>query len=341
MADFVTRHVGTWGADQRAMLDLVGVASTDELMRRAMPPVIVSEVAGNALPEALDEATVSAELVRLAAQNTVRTSMIGQGFYDTVTPAVIRRGILENPSWYTSYTPYQPEISQGRLEALLNFQTLVSELTGLEIAGASLLDEATAAAEAVALAVRVHRRSNKMAVDRDIFQQTAAVLASRCDGLAIELIPVDVADTQELNLDGFAGLLVQYPGASGRVLPVNRYRQLGEQIHQAGGLFIMIADLLACTMLESPGALGADIAAGTTQRFGVPMNGGGPHAGYIATTKARERQLPGRLVGVSRDTHGNPALRLALQTREQHIRREKATSNICTCLLYTSPSPRD
>ena len=330
MAEFVTRHVGTWGADQRAMLDLVGVASTDELMRRAMPPVIVSEVAGNALPEALDEATVSAELVRLAAQNTVRTSMIGQGFYDTVTPAVIRRGILENPSWYTSYTPYQPEISQGRLEALLNFQTLVSELTGLEIAGASLLDEATAAAEAVALAVRVHRRSNKVAVDRDIFQQTAAVLASRCDGLAIELILVDVADTQELNLDGFAGLLVQYPGASGRVLPVNRYRQLGEQIHQAGGLFIMIADLLACTMLESPGALGADIAAGTTQRFGVPMNGGGPHAGYIATTKARERQLPGRLVGVSRDTHGNPALRLALQTREQHIRREKATSNICT-----------
>lgn len=330
MADFVTRHVGTWGADQQTMLDVIGIASTDELMRRAMPSSIVSAVAGAQLPEALSEAEVSAELAKLAAQNTVRTSMVGQGFYDTVTPAAIRRGILENPSWYTAYTPYQPEISQGRLEALLNFQTLVSELTGLEIAGASLLDEATAAAEAVALAVRAHRRSTKVAVDRDIFRQTAAVLASRSAGLAIELVPVDVADTEKLDLDGCAGLLVQYPGASGRVLPVERYHQLGEQIHQADGLFIMIADLLACTLLVSPGELGADIAAGSTQRFGVPMNGGGPHAGYIATTKARERQLPGRLVGVSQDSHGNPALRLALQTREQHIRREKATSNICT-----------
>ena len=330
MADFVTRHVGTWGADQQAMLELVGVASTEELMCRAMPPSIVSEVAGAKLPEALGEAEVSEELSRLAAQNTVRTSMIGQGFYDTVTPAAIRRGILENPSWYTAYTPYQPEISQGRLEALLNFQTMVSELTGLEIAGASLLDEATAAAEAVALAVRAHRRSSKVAVDRDIFPQTAAVLAGRSEGLSIELGPVDVAGAAEMDLDGFAGLLVQYPGASGQVLPVDRYRQLGQQIHEAGGLFIMIADLLACTLLVPPGQLGADIAAGTTQRFGVPMNGGGPHAGYIATTKARERQLPGRLVGVSRDSQGNPALRLALQTREQHIRREKATSNICT-----------
>ena len=330
MADFVTRHVGTWGADQQAMLELVGVASTEELMCRAMPPSIVSEVAGAKLPEALGEAEVSAELSRLAAQNTVRTSMIGQGFYDTVTPAAIRRGILENPSWYTAYTPYQPEISQGRLEALLNFQTMVSELTGLEIAGASLLDEATAAAEAVALAVRAHRHSSKVAVDRDIFPQTAAVLAGRSEGLSIELVPVDVAGAAEMDLEGFAGLLVQYPGASGQVLPVDRYRQLGQQIHEAGGLFIMIADLLACTLLVPPGQLGADIAAGTTQRFGVPMNGGGPHAGYIATTKARERQLPGRLVGVSRDSQGNPALRLALQTREQHIRREKATSNICT-----------
>ncbi len=328
MPDFVTRHVGTRGNAQQAMLAAVGVASGEDLMRRAMPASIATERAGLTLPEPRGEARVSAELAELAARNTVRTSMIGQGYYDTVTPAVIRRGILENPSWYTAYTPYQPEISQGRLEALLNFQTVVSELTGMEIAGASLLDEATAAAEAVALAVRANRSSNRVAVDRDIFVQTRAVLEGRCDGLGIELVAVDL--DVEFDPRGLAGLMVQYPGASGRLLGSARYRALADGIHGAGGSFVMIADLLACTILTPPGQLGADIVAGTTQRFGVPMSGGGPHAGYIATTKKNERQLPGRLVGVSRDAWGYPAFRLALQTREQHIRREKATSNICT-----------
>ncbi|MFT0847956.1 aminomethyl-transferring glycine dehydrogenase [Actinomycetaceae bacterium L2_0104] len=328
MSDFVKRHLGAWGADREAMLTFVGVDSPEDLMRRAMPATIASQDAGSGLPAARDEAWVSAELAALASRNAVRISMIGQGYYDTVTPAVIRRGILENPSWYTAYTPYQPEISQGRLEALLNFQTVVSEVTGMDIAGASLLDEATAAAEAVALAVRANRRCNRVAVDEDIFRQTEAVVRGRCDGLGIELVPVDV--TGDFDTEDLAGLLVQYPAASGRILPAARYRELARRIHSGGGSLIVIADLLACTILTPPGELGADVVAGTTQRFGVPMNGGGPHAGYIATTKEKERQLPGRLVGVSRDVHGMPALRLALQTREQHIRREKATSNICT-----------
>ncbi len=328
MSDFVTRHVGTLGRDRQTMLETVGVSSAEELMRCAMPASIASQRAGLSLPVPQDEARVSAELAELASRNTVRISMIGQGFYDTVTPAVIRRGIMENPSWYTAYTPYQPEISQGRLEALLNFQTMVSEVTGMEIAGASLLDEATAAAEAVALAVRANRRHNRIAIDRDIFNQTRAVLEVRCDGLGVELVEVDI--DEEFDVEGLAGLVVQYPAASGRLLSSAQYEALAARTHEVGGSFVMIADLLACTMLKSPGQLGADIVAGTSQRLGVPMGGGGPHAGYIATTKKNERQLPGRLVGVSRDVWGQPALRLALQTREQHIRREKATSNICT-----------
>lgn len=327
MADFARRHIGTWGSDRDAMLRAVKADSLENLMERAMPPVIASPPQPDGLPVHATEAEATAELAELARQNTVRISMIGQGYYDTVTPAVIRRCILENPSWYTAYTPYQPEISQGRLEALLNFQTMVSELTAMDIAGASLLDEATATAEAIAVAVRATKR-HRIAIDSDIFEQNRAVIETRCYGLDIEIVPVDV--TSPMDLEGCAGLVLQYPGASGRVFTAAQYRSYSEAIHSAGGLSIMVADLLALAILTPPGELGADIAAGTTQRLGVPMGAGGPHAGYLASRDKFKRNLPGRIVGVSRDAAGFPAYRLALQTREQHIRREKATSNICT-----------
>lgn len=327
MSDFASRHVGPRGQDRELMLGSVKVRDLDALVARAMPNVISTPPSAKKLPSAATEAEVAAELTEIAANNTIRTSMIGQGFYDTETPAVIRRCVLENPSWYTAYTPYQPEISQGRLEALLNFQTMVSELTAMDIAGASLLDESTAAAEAIALAARTTKRQ-RIAVDEDLFAQTRAVIETRCHGLDIEIVPVRVDSA--LDLEGCAGLLVQYPGATGRMMTAAQYRGLADSIHGAGGLFIMVADLLACSIVTPPGELGADIAAGTAQRFGVPMGGGGPHAGYIACQEKLKRNLPGRIVGVSRDSQGNPAYRLALQTREQHIRREKATSNICT-----------
>ncbi|MGO1943282.1 MAG: aminomethyl-transferring glycine dehydrogenase [Ancrocorticia sp.] len=327
MADFSIRHTGTRGKDRAHMLAAVHVHDLDTLMSRAMPHRIASPPADERLPRAATEAEVASELASMAAANTARTSMIGQGYYDTETPAVIRRGILENPSWYTAYTPYQPEISQGRLEALVNFQTMVSELTAMEIAGASLLDEPTAAAEAIALASRATGR-DRIAVDRDVFEQTRAVIETRCRGLDIELVPVNIDGPMDLT--ECSGLLVQYPGATGRVHTASTYRGLGDAIHEAGGLFIMVADLLACSILTPPGELGADIVAGSAQRFGLPMGGGGPHAGYIACREKYKRNLPGRIVGVSKDSAGNPAYRLALQTREQHIRREKATSNICT-----------
>ena len=325
---FASRHIGTSQSDQQAMLEVVGAASVEELMDQAVPNQIRSEGRLH-LPPAATEEQVARELAQMASHNTVRTSMIGQGFYDTATPAVIRRGILENPSWYTAYTPYQPEISQGRLEALLGFQTVVSELTGLPIAGASLLDEASAGVEAVLLAVRVHRgKLRRVAVSSDLFEASKAVLANRCDALGIEIRWVDA--TENLDLTDCAALVVQYPGAGGVVHPYHAYTTMADQIHAAGGTFVVIADLLACSMLVPPGRLGADVVAGSAQRLGIPLGGGGPHAAYIATTQANERQLPGRLVGVSRDSAGHPAFRLSLQTREQHIRREKATSNICT-----------
>jgi glycine dehydrogenase len=254
--------------------------------------------------------------------------MIGQGYHDTVTPAVITRNVLENPAWYTAYTPYQPEISQGRLEALLNFQTMVSDLTGLAVAGASMLDEATAVAEAMLLARRVARTGHRFLVDGDALGQTRAVLETRAAPLGIELTAFDPAapPTPDGLRDVF-GVLVQYPGAGGRIVDP---RPVVEAAHEAGALVVVAADLLALTLLTPPGEVGADVAAGTTQRFGVPLGFGGPHAGYLAVRDGLQRQLPGRLVGVSRDAEGAPALRLALQTREQHIRREKATSNICT-----------
>ncbi|MFI6244160.1 aminomethyl-transferring glycine dehydrogenase [Micromonospora sp. NPDC050795] len=322
---FATRHIGPGPDDERRMLEVVGHDSIDELMDAAIPEVIRWHGTLD-LPEAATEAETIAELRALAARNTVAVSMIGLGYHGTHTPAVIRRNVLEDPAWYTAYTPYQPEISQGRLEALLNFQTMVTDLTGLATANASMLDEGTAAAEAMTLARRASKsKSGVYVVDADALPQAIAVITSRAVPLGIDVRVLDV-ERDELPAE-FFGLHLQYPGASGAV---RDHAGLVEAAHAVGALVTVAADLLALTLLRAPGEIGADIAAGTTQRFGVPMGFGGPHAGYLAVRSGLERMLPGRLVGVSRDADGNPAYRLALQTREQHIRREKATSNICT-----------
>ncbi|MEV4719201.1 aminomethyl-transferring glycine dehydrogenase [Micromonospora noduli] len=322
---FATRHIGPGPDDERRMLEVVGHDSIDELMDAAIPEVIRWHGTLD-LPDPATEAETIAELRALAARNTVAVSMIGLGYHGTHTPAVIRRNVLEDPAWYTAYTPYQPEISQGRLEALLNFQTMVTDLTGLATANASMLDEGTAAAEAMTLARRASKsKSGVYVVDADALPQTIAVITSRAEPLGIDVRVLDV-QRDELPAE-FFGLHLQYPGASGAV---RDHAALVEAAHAVGALVTVAADLLALTLLRAPGEIGADIAAGTTQRFGVPMGFGGPHAGYLAVRSGLERMLPGRLVGVSRDADGNPAYRLALQTREQHIRREKATSNICT-----------
>ncbi len=324
---FVRRHIGTDRADQARMLGLLGWDSREELLTSALPAGIRSGLP-DGLPDPVAEHEVLERLRALAARNTVRTAMIGQGYHDTVTPAVIARNVLENPAWYTAYTPYQPEISQGRLEALLNFQTVVSDLTGLPVAGASMLDEATAVAEAMLLAHRVSRRGHRFLVDADLLRQTRAVLETRAAAIGVELVPVDVAASpRPEEMAGVFGVVVQYPGASGRLVDP---RPLVDAAHAVGALAVVAADILALTLLTPPGELGADVAAGSTQRLGVPMGFGGPHAGYLAVRDGLQRQLPGRLVGLSKDADGAPALRLALQTREQHIRRERATSNICT-----------
>ncbi|RQX12935.1 glycine dehydrogenase (aminomethyl-transferring) [Micromonospora ureilytica] len=322
---FATRHIGPGPDDERRMLDVVGHDSIDELMDAAIPEVIRWHGTLD-LPDPATEAETIAELRAIAARNTVAVSMIGLGYHGTHTPAVIRRNVLEDPAWYTAYTPYQPEISQGRLEALLNFQTMVTDLTGLATANASMLDEGTAAAEAMTLARRASKsKSGVYVVDADALPQTIAVITSRAEPLGIDVRVLDV-QRDELPAE-FFGLHLQYPGASGAV---RDHASLVEAAHAVGALVTVAADLLALTLLRAPGEIGADITAGTTQRFGVPMGFGGPHAGYLAVRSGLERMLPGRLVGVSRDADGNPAYRLALQTREQHIRREKATSNICT-----------
>lgn len=320
---FSSRHIGPSESEQQRMLEAVGFESVADLVAVAVPESIRVKDRLK-LPAAIGEAEAIAELRALAGRNRVLTSMIGLGYYDTVTPAVIRRNLLENPGWYTAYTPYQPEISQGRLEALLNFQTVVSDLTGLPVSGASLLDEATAAAEAMTLARRAGKsKSAVFVVDADALPQTKAVLATRAEPLGITLV--------EHPLDGELpecfGVLVQYPGASGRL---RDFRAVAAAAHEAGALVVAAADLLALTLIAAPGELGADIAIGSSQRFGVPFGFGGPHAAYMSVREGLQRQLPGRLVGVSVDADGDPAYRLALQTREQHIRREKATSNICT-----------
>jgi glycine dehydrogenase len=325
---FSERHIGTDASAQASMLAAVGYDTVDALVEAAVPESIhVQDLLNSSIPAAASEREALAELRALADQNTVRTSMIGLGYYGTLTPAVIKRNVLENPSWYTAYTPYQPEISQGRLEALINFQTMVTDLTGLDTANASMLDEGTAVVEGMLLARRASKLSTPVfVVDADAFPQTKALLASRAEAVGIELVEVDLAGGATLPEAAF-GIFVQYPGASGRVWnPASVLASIKEQ----GGLAVVAADLLALALLSSPGELGADIAVGTSQRLGVPMGFGGPHAGYMAVRKGLERQLPGRLVGVSQDAAGHPAYRLTLQTREQHIRREKATSNICT-----------
>jgi glycine dehydrogenase len=322
---FAARHIGNYSdADRQRMLDVLGHASMDDLIAAAVPASIREKLA-LALPVAASEETVAAELRALGESNHVMTSMIGLGYYDTITPAVIRRNLLENPAWYTAYTPYQPEISQGRLEALLNFQTMIEDLTGLPVAGASVLDEGTAAAEAMALAHRAAKTGDVFVVDADVLPQTLAVVRTRAVPLGLTVLSHDL--TQPLPDGDIFGVLAQYPGASGAV---HDLAPIVAAAHERGALAVVAADLLALTLLRTPGEFGADIAVGSSQRFGVPLGFGGPHAGYLAVRSGLERQLPGRLVGVSVDADGAPAYRLALQTREQHIRREKATSNICT-----------
>ena len=322
---FSRRHIGTLDSDDlQEMLQVIGVESVAALVDQTVPEAIRLRD-DLALPSALTESEVTAELRQIALMNRPRRSLIGMGYTNTITPPVIRRNVLENPAWYTSYTPYQPEISQGRLESLLNFQTVISNLTGLPIANASLLDEATAAAEAMTMARRASKsKSPTFFVHRDTHPQTISVMATRAEPLGIELI---VGDIDALDPTNVFGALFSYPTSTGSI---HDWSSTIASVKAAGAVAVVVTDPLACVVLASPGQLGADIAVGSAQRFGVPMGFGGPHAAFMATTEAYARSLPGRLVGVSTDTEGRPALRLALQTREQHIRREKATSNICT-----------
>ncbi len=321
---FIARHIGTSPADQAAMLGTLGYPSRSALMDAIVPASIRSAKALD-LPPPVSEVEALARLRTIAAKNRVLISMIGQGYYGTHTPGVIARNILENPAWYTAYTPYQPEISQGRLEALVNFQTMVCDLTGMAIANASMLDEATAAAEAMTLCRRMTRgKSARFFVADDVFPQTQDVVRTRARPLGIEVVTGPAAQAAA---EGAFAVLLQYPGADGEIRDL---RAVVGAVHAAGGFAIVAADILALTLLASPGEWGADVVVGSTQRFGVPMGYGGPHAGYLATKDEFKRSMPGRLVGVTVDADGGPAYRLALQTREQHIRREKATSNICT-----------
>ena len=326
-SSFVPRHIGPSAAEQARMLEVVGYPSTEELAKAAVPEAIRALQAPSLGP-GTSEAGALQHLRSMAARNEVLRPMIGMGYAGTVTPPVIQRNVLESPSWYTAYTPYQPEISQGRLEALLTFQTVVTDLTGLAVAGASLLDEATAAAEAMTLSRRTSKAPDgaSYVVDADCHPQTIAVVQTRAEPLGLPVVVRDLA-AEGLPDGEVFGVLVQYPGTSGAL---RDWTALTEEAHGRGALVAVAADLLALTLLRPPGEHGADIAVGSTQRFGVPLGFGGPHAGYMAVRQGLARSLPGRLVGVSVDADGAPAYRLALQTREQHIRRDRATSNICT-----------
>lgn len=322
---FIRRHIGVTSAEIQQMLTAIGCDSLNEMIDKTVPATIRIKQPLQ-LGEARGEYELLQELKAIASKNQVWRSYIGTGYYNCITPPIIQRNILENPGWYTQYTPYQAEIAQGRLEALLNFQTMIIDLTGLEIANASLLDEGTAAAEAMTMAAGLAKnKGNKFFVSSDCHPQTIAVVKTRAIPLGIEVV---IAKHDQVVLDqNYFGILLQYPASDGAIYD---YTEVISQIHAQGGLAIVAADLLALTLIKSPAELGADIAIGSAQRFGVPFGYGGPHAAYMATKEAYKRQMPGRLVGVSKDVHGRPALRLALQTREQHIRRDKATSNICT-----------
>jgi len=322
--DFIARHLGPDETEQQKMLSALGYDNIEQFIEAVVPANIRMPDALD-LPASLSEVQALQELQEIAANNRVFKSYIGQGYYNTYTPTVIQRNILENPAWYTAYTPYQAEISQGRLEALLNFQTMVSDLCAMDIANASLLDEGSAAAEAMLLCLRMSKsKSTRFFVDKNCLPQTLAVMQTRAEPLEIEIIS---GKPEEAPAQDCFGMLIQYPGADG---DIEDYSELIARAHESGTLVCMAADLLSLLLLKAPGSMGADVVIGSSQRFGVPLGFGGPHAAYIATRESFKRSLPGRLIGVSQDTRGKPALRLALQTREQHIRREKATSNICT-----------
>ena len=324
---FASRHLGLTDDDRTHMLSVVGVSSLEELVERTVPSSILMDRLMD-LPPAVPESEVLGLLAANFDNVPKRRSFIGQGYYPTVTPPVIRRNVLENPAWYTAYTPYQPEISQGRLEAILNFQTMVCELTALPLANASLLDEATAAAEAVTMAHRLTKsKAQGVLVDANTHPQTIAVMRTRMEPLGI---PVNVADIDSFDSYEHFAVVVSHPGSDGQLRPDDTLRALVDRIHESSAVAIAVTDLLALSLIVPPGQLGFDIAIGSSQRFGIPLGFGGPHAAFMACRDEHARSLPGRLVGVSTDTAGRPALRLALQTREQHIRREKATSNICT-----------
>ncbi|MFM2048632.1 MAG: hypothetical protein RI955_1180, partial [Bacteroidota bacterium] len=327
---FQNRHIGPNESEVFDMLQTIGVKSIDKLIDETVPASIRLKKAPKVGGTAQTEMEYLADIKSVASQNKVFKSYIGLGYYDTFTPSVILRNIFENPGWYTQYTPYQAEIAQGRLEALLNYQTMVSDLTGFPVANASLLDEGTAAAEAMLMLYNTNHKggdasANKFFVDESCLPQTIEVLKTRSHPINIEIVMGDFK-TAELN-NSFFGALVQYPAHDGKV---NDYKTFIEKAHSNGVLVVMATDLLALTLLTPPAELGAEIAIGTSQRFGVPMGNGGPHAAFFATKDEYKRSIPGRIIGLSIDAANNPALRMALQTREQHIRREKATSNICT-----------
>ena len=328
--DFQYRHIGPTAQDQKDMLTTLGYSTLAELLDAALPEAIRFE-GDSLLPAAISEAEAIAELRKIASKNRVTTSLMGQGYYGTNTPTVIKRNVLENPSWYTAYTPYQPEISQGRLEAIINFQTMVTDLTGMKTANGSMLDEGTAAVEAMLIARRASsNESNIFYVSSDIFPQTKALLDHRAEPVNIEVRYFDLAEASKnpaVLSEEFFGVFAQYPGASGQIYDLTA---LYAHAKAKNAIAVAAADLLALTLYTPPGEMGADVVVGSTQRFGVPMGFGGPHAGYLAVREDLERSMPGRLVGVSITSDGSPAYRLTLQTREQHIRRERATSNICT-----------
>ncbi|NNE94064.1 MAG: glycine dehydrogenase (aminomethyl-transferring), partial [Verrucomicrobiales bacterium] len=326
-SDFPARHIGPSSSDAAEMVADIGFDSVDALIDKVVPQPIRSSDDLD-LPAALSESEALAELEAIMAKNEVRQSFIGQGYYDTIVPAVIQRNVLENPGWYTAYTPYQAEIAQGRLEALLNFQTMVCDLTAMPVANASLLDEGTAAAEAMAMCAASRSKGTTFFVSDRCHPQTIEILKTRAEPVGIEL---EIGDEFSFDFaakgDEFIGVLLQYPATDGAV---EDYADIVERAHEAAGQAVVATDLLACCLLKPPGEWGADIVVGSAQRFGVPLGFGGPHAAFMSCTDKHKRRLPGRLVGVSKDANGRPALRLSLQTREQHIRREKATSNICT-----------
>ena len=327
MSEFIQRHIGSTPKEQSKMLEDLGVSTIDELIRQIVPDSILLR-GDSKLPEGCSEQQALTELKQIAEKNDVKRSLIGQGYYGTITPPVILRNVFENPAWYTSYTPYQAEISQGRLEALFNYQTLITELTGLPIANASLLDEGTAAAEAMILAYGTSKNKNKFLVDSQVFPQTFNVLETRARPLGIEIVKLDLDDTIPLcDFEDAFGLLIQLPNNEGKLRDPDSLIRVAD-VYKC--MKIAVVDPMAQVLMKPVGEMGFDIAVGSMQRFGVPMGFGGPHAAFFATTDKHKRKIPGRIVGQSVDSQGNPALRLALQTREQHIRRDKATSNICT-----------